>query len=251
MIRALIIEDEPLARRELMRLLEDSSEQVEIVGTADSVESAKTLLLKHSDVDLAFFDIQLSDGLSFELFESIPTQIPIIFTTAFDEYAIRAFRVNSVDYLLKPIDPKMLEAALKKFKELHSSAPEYTQLLAALQRDSQPKYKTRWAVRVGDKIKRYEESEVAYFYADDDSLYLVPFDGPAVIADGHLSEMAELVNPATFFRVSRKFLVQYKAIERIERYGASQYSLELTPHMPERVLVSRSRTKEFLAWLDQ
>lgn len=249
MIKIVIIEDEPHAQRELTRLLEDSSHDISIIGYADSVEEGIQAISNHT-ADLLFMDIQLSDGLSFEIFEEIDVQTPVIFTTAFDEYAIRAFKVNSVDYLLKPVEPEALEAALDKFTNQKMPQIDMHQVLRAFQHTNKS-YKTRWAVKVGDKIKTFQEEDIAYFYADDDALYLVPHDSNAVVIDSTLSHLADKVNPRHFFQISRKILVSYPSIGKVEKYGASQYSVELTPAFPERTLVSRSRTKEFIQWLDQ
>ncbi|NVK27852.1 MAG: response regulator transcription factor [Flavobacteriia bacterium] len=252
MIRTLIIEDEPHAQRELKRLLDDLPVEVKVDGYADSVDEAIELIDNHQ-VDLIFMDIQLSDGLSFDIFQEIEVNTPVIFTTAFDEYAIRAFKVNSVDYLLKPVEPEALEIALKKFEKNKMPSLQMEALMRAFQTQSsiEKKYKSRWAVRVGDKLKTFTSGDIAYFYADDDSLYLVPKSGSAVIIDGSLSQLAEDIDPSDFFQISRKLIVSYPSIQKVERYGTSQYALELLPSFTERVLVSRARTKEFMKWLNQ
>ncbi|KAB2808055.1 LytR/AlgR family response regulator transcription factor [Phaeocystidibacter luteus] len=252
MIRALIIEDEPHAQRELKRLLDDLHVDVKVDGYADSVDEAIELIDNHR-VDLIFMDIQLSDGLSFDIFQEIEVDTPVIFTTAFDEYAIRAFKVNSVDYLLKPVEPEALEAALKKFEKNQVPSLQMEALMKAFQPPpaAEKKFKSRWAVKVGDKIKTFTSEDIAYFYADDDSLYLVPKNGSAVIIDGSLSQLVEETNPNDFFQISRKLVVSYPSIQKVERYGTSQYALELLPSFTERVLVSRARTKAFMKWLNQ
>lgn len=250
MIRAIIIEDEPHAQRELQRLLEELSHSVSVVAIADSVEEGIEVIELHKEVDIIFMDIQLSDGLSFDIFESIDVTSPVIFTTAFDEYAIRAFKVNSVDYLLKPVMPEALQSAVDKF--VHQSQPkvDFEKLIAAFA-PSQTQYRERWAVRVGDKLKRFTKEDIAYFYADDDALYLVPNSGPAVIIEGTLQQSAETLDPKHFFQISRKLIISYPCIQKVEKYGSSQYALEVYPSFPERVLVSRSRMKDFNQWLNQ
>lgn len=251
MIKTLIIEDEPHAQRELQRLLDATSHDISLVGIADSIEEAIPLIQRNSHVDLIFMDIQLSDGLSFDIFEEIEVETPVIFTTAFDEYAIRAFKVNSVDYLLKPVEPEALQLALSKFEKNQVPQLPVKELMKAFQAQNKPSYKSRWAVRVGDKLKTYTADEIAYFYADDDALYLVPHRGAANIVDGTLSSLAERLDPKGFFQISRKLIVSYDCIQKVERYGASQYAIDINPAFPERVLVSRPRSKDFLNWLDQ
>lgn len=254
MIRTLIIEDEPHAQRELKRLLEDSTESFDIVGYADSVDEGIQLIEAHPEVDLIFMDIQLSDGLSFDIFGEIEVNTPVIFTTAFDEYAIRAFKVNSVDYLLKPVEPEQLELAISKFKKNSMPQMPVSELMKAfnaISTASAKEFRTRWAIRVGDKIKTFVAEDIAYFYADDDSLYLVPNHGTAVIMDGTLSELTPQLDPKRFFQINRKIVVAYPSIQKVEKYGASQYALELLPSFTERVLVSRARTKDFIHWLNQ
>lgn len=249
MIRAIIIEDEPLAQRELKRLIDESDVAVTIVAVADSVVSAIDAI-QSNPADLIFMDIQLSDSLSFDIFEEIEIQTPIIFTTAFDEYALRAFKVNSVDYLLKPIDPSELNRALQKYAQRQNQPVNFAALMEAFAPKT-VEYKERWAVKVGDRIKRFTSQDIAYFYADDDALYLVPNHGSAVIIDGTLGELIKLVNPVQFFQISRKFIVSYAGIEKVEKYGTTQYALTLNPAYHETVTVSRNRTKDFLQWLDQ
>ncbi|TNE31099.1 MAG: response regulator transcription factor [Bacteroidetes bacterium] len=250
MIRALIIEDEPHAQRELQRLLEDLSQSVSVVAIADSVEEAIVVIEAHREVDIIFMDIQLSDGLSFDIFERIEVTSPVVFTTAFDEYAIRAFKVNSVDYLLKPVMPEALQAAVDKFVQHSNPKVDFEKLIAAFT-PAKSSYRERWAVRVGEKLKRFTQEDIAYFYADDDALYLVPNTGPAVIIEGTLQQMCETLDPKHFFQISRKLIISYPCIQKVEKYGSSQYALEVHPSFPERVLVSRSRMKDFNQWLNQ
>lgn len=249
MIRAFIIEDEPHAQRELKRLLESAAQEVRIDGIADSVEEG-VRLLSGASADLIFMDIQLSDGLSFDILEELEVKTPIIFTTAYDEYAIRAFKVNSVDYLLKPIEPEALDTALRKFVQNRMPDLDFREVLKAFRPEARS-HKERWAVKVGDKVKRFTQEDIAYFYADDDAVYLVPKDSSAVIIDGTLSALAEQLDPKQFCQISRKLIVSYPSIAKVEKYGSTQYALELSPAFPERVLVSRSRTKDFMQWLDQ
>lgn len=251
MIRALIIEDEPHAQRELERLLEATSHDVQVVGLADSVEEGIELIESARDIDLIFMDIQLSDGLSFDIVKQLEVKTPIIFTTAYDEYAIRAFKVNSIDYLLKPVEPEELESALTKFQETSTSRLPLDKLLKAFEGSQEKSYKSRWVAKVGDKIKTYTAEEVAYFFAEDDHVYLVPQNGSPVIIDGSLGQMSENLNPKHFFQISRKFIISYTAIKRVQKYGASQYAIELNPNYGETILVSRGRTKDFIQWLDQ
>jgi len=177
-MKILIIEDEPHAQYELQRLLAETGKDIEVLSCIDSVEDAVDYINKTPDIDLMFFDIQLSDGLSFEIFNHIEVKAPIIFTTAFDEYAIRAFKVNSIDYLLKPVKQDDLNVALEKYEAIHKQQKpegsvfqiEQIQQILAL---NKTKYKSRFLTRMGDQIKHIDIEDVAYFVAEDNEVLLV------------------------------------------------------------------------------
>ncbi len=256
-IKVLIIEDEPLAQSELKRLLISSGYDIHVIDCIDSVEDAVEWIRDNKAPDLMFFDIQLSDGLSFEILKQVKTPSPIIFTTAFDEYAIRAFKVNSIDYLLKPVKQHELNAALDKFRSLHtsSSAPSAGGLqlsqIEKLLELSQPRYKSRFISRIGDVIKHIDIQEVAYFKAEDNEVMLVTHQGKQYFINHTLDQLGNLLDQTNFFRINRSYLVCLSSISKISKYFNSRLKLELNPTTQEPVLISRVKVPEFLNWMDK
>lgn len=250
----LIIEDEPHAQRELMRILSALEPSVGLTAGIESVEDAVEYLQTHDVPDLIFMDIQLSDGLSFEIFDQVKVTSPVIFTTAYDQFALRAFGVYSVDYLLKPVEKEKLRIAIDKYRQYYEpqehSTPMYREIVHALRQKEIP-YKKRMVGKVGQRLRHYRVEDIAYFYAEDDTVFMRDFDGRNSIVDYNLEQLTDMLDPEQFFRISRKIIVSHDCMEKIERYGAGQYMLELKPNFEERVLVSRSRTKDFLQWMDQ
>lgn len=255
-MKVLIIEDEPHAQYELQRLLAETGKNFEVLSCIDSVEDSVEYINTTPDIDLMFFDIQLSDGLSFEIFNHIELKAPIIFTTAYDEYAIRAFKVNSIDYLLKPIKQEDLNAALEKYESLiEQKTPEGSvfqmeqiQQLLAL---NQTKYKSRFLTRLGDQIKHIGIEEVAYFTAEDNEVLLVNNDGDRYFINHSLDHLAGLLNPDSFYRINRSYFVNLSSIKKINKYFNSRLLIELEPKTEEQVLISRARVNDFLNWIDK
>lgn len=249
MIRTLLIEDEPHARRELLRLLKEHPE-VEVVGTVESVEEGLEYLATRTAPDLIISDIQLGDGLSFEIFERHRVTCPVIFTTAYDQYALQAFKVHAVDYLLKPVDPSALASALERFAAINRPLPDYSVLLRAFRGQPVQEYRERISGRLGDKIIHHPVQEVAYFQAGEDAVTMHPFQGPRAVIDLTLDRLEPQLDPRRFFRISRSLVVNINAVGRVEKYGNSQWAIQLTPALHGPVLVARSRSKAFLTWLD-
>lgn len=285
MIRALLVEDEPLAARRLAGLLQKQTVPFEILGPAESVAQAVALLQAGPAPDVLFLDIHLADGLSFELFELVTVTCPVIFTTAYDQYALRAFKVNSVDYLLKPIDADELSAAAAKLqqrlpaavspeigikssvsstKELAENAPapaptlDAATLAALLQQLRQPaptaSYKSQFVVRVGEHLKVVPVEQVAYFFSLEKTTLLQSTDGRKYVVDYSMEQLESLLDPAQFFRLNRAFLAQQAAIHDIIHYTNSRLQTILKPAPPESegpVLVSREKVSVFKNWLDR
>jgi DNA-binding LytR/AlgR family response regulator len=257
LIKVLIVEDEPLAQSELKRLLKASGHDIQVLDCIDSVEDAVEWINENKAPDLMFFDIQLSDGLSFEILKQVSISSPIIFTTAFDEYAIRAFKVNSIDYLLKPVKQQELNAALAKYVNMRSSAsssPEDKLQLSQIEKLfelSKPRYKTRFITRIGDIIKHIDIEEVAYFKAEDNEVLLITNQGKQFFINHTLDQLGDLVDPTNFFRINRTYLVYLKAIGKISKYFNSRLILELKPTTEEPVLISRVKVPQFLNWMDK
>ncbi len=253
-LRCLIVEDEPLARAELRRLLAQIRPDAEIVAEAESIEAACDALEIHKP-DLAFLDIQLADGPSFEIFKRMPVEAGVIFTTAYDAYALEAFRVNSIDYLLKPIEPKLLAEALARYDEratAKAAPPALTaEQLRGLLAADKPAYKARFVVSGGDRIRFMNEAEVCYFRSEHEATLLVTPDGRRHLYPQTLEQLEQVLNPARFFRISRQFIVSIGAIAEIHRHFNGRLKLTLKPApADDEVFVSRQRVPDFLKWID-
>ena len=261
MLRALILEDEPLAASRLAQLLQTQTQvPLQVAATLASVQEAVQYFKEQPLPDVAFFDIQLGDGLSFEVFEQVEVPCPIIFTTAYDAYALRAFKANSIDYLLKPIDQEDLTKALQKLQRLtvSSSTPRQDasfqmlqQALQQLQSPVGPAYKNRFVLKVGEHLRAIPVEEIDFFYSFEKATFLQTTDNRRYALDYTMDQLEQLVNPQQFFRVNRGYLVQWPAIQDIIHYTNSRLKLILRQHAQEEVLVSRERVSTFRAWLDQ
>lgn len=253
----IIIEDEKPAARLLQR-------KVQKLGFAvhqmlHSVEEAINWFTNNQPPDLIFLDIQLSDGLSFEIFEHFdkickPLQSAIIFTTAYDEYALRAFKLNSIDYLLKPIDEDELEVAISKFKNQFQKNSIATLDFEAIKRmlvnPVEKEYKERFSVKVGNQIKVITIDEVECFYSENKGTYLHTSDNRDYIVDSSLEVIESELNPKDFFRVNRKFIVPLKAIKEIQMHTNSRLKLMLPTYKADEVIVARERVNDFKEWID-
>lgn len=250
-----MVEDEPYARKELARLLSGVKQDIQLVGELDSVQSAVNFVESGEQVDLIFLDIQLADGLSFEIFEKTNVNVPVIFTTAYDQFTLKAFKLLSVDYLLKPIDPEQLQTAIDKFEQMFRAenqdlSAEYKEIAREVLKGRVPEYKKRFLGRIGHKVMHMNAGDIAYVMSHEQTTYLVSTDHKIAV-DHSLDHMEELLNPDDFFRISRQMIIHVNSVQRMERYGASQWLLILEPEVKERVLVSRARSAEFIAWIDR
>lgn len=251
-----IIEDEYPAADRLKTLLRKASSEVEILVVLESVASAINWLAQEmGQVDLIFSDIQLSDGLSFEIFESIPVNTPIIFTTAYDEYAIKAFKVKSIDYLLKPVKISEIQASLEKYNSLKKSFIENQfqsqmhSLLNYIKKDSIKTYKNRFLVKSRDQLIPVLTEEIAYFYTLHDLVYIVRANGKRFTIDFKLEQLKELLDPERFYRLNRQIICNLSSIERIHPYFNGRLKLQLNPAFDKDVIVSRERARDFKKWL--
>jgi len=255
-ISVLIIEDEPHAQIEMKRLLANSSHEIHVIDCIDTVEDAINWINNNPEPDIMFFDIQLSDGLSFEIFNHVKTKAPIIFTTAFDEYAIKAFKVNSIDYLLKPVKQHELNSALDKFITLangeQKKEPELKiEQIQKLLEIYKPKYKSRFITRIGDQIVRIGINEIAYFKAEDNVVMLISENNKRYIIDYTIEQLTNLLNPDTFFKANRSYIINISSIKKISKYFNSRMHIELEPKTEDAVLISRIRVPDFLNWIDK
>lgn len=253
-MNVLIFEDEKLASERLIELLKELRPSMEVVGSVKSVEAAVLWLENNDQPDLIISDIQLLDGTSFEIFSQVQVTCPVIFTTAYDQYAIKAFEVNSVDYLLKPIGQNKLEAALVKFEAKVSSGTSAgfdIEQIRSLLGSSTPEYKSRFLVKVGQRIRAIPIEKVAYFFSRDKLTYIVTFENQKYPIDQTLEELEGLINPKDFFRVNRKFVVHFNSVADIHPYFKGRVKLGLSPQIEEEIVVSSEKTPVFKRWLDQ
>lgn len=254
-MKALIIEDELLSRRNLENALARMFDDIEIVGTCDSVVGTVALLREQgAAIDVIFMDVELSDGTCFDIFAQTEIRAKVIITTAYDSYAIRAFEVNSIDYLLKPIDPEALRRAVERCRQaLQQPQPRPVidvEALRAALTEERPHYRQRFMIHVGDKILIINTSDVAYIHAEEKSTCLTTTAGKRYIVDQTLNALAECLDPNRFFRISRGCIVSIGAIGSISRSAGNRMVLTLQPKPDFEVVVSRFRTSEFLDWLE-
>lgn len=251
MLNILIIEDEPLAATRLERLIKEVEPEVRILAVLDSVQQSVDWL-RENEADLIFLDIHLADGNSFSIFEQVQVTTPIIFSTAYDQYAIKAFKVNSVDYLLKPIEKEELELSLKKFHSAKAAPPaiDMAAILKAF-RSQQPEYQKRFLVSAGDKIKSIAVEEVAYFFGRQKFVFLVTPDNRRHIIDYTLGALEELLDPDQFFRINRQFIISFPAITHMSAYSKGRVKIELSPPGEAEAIVSIEKAKRFREWLNR
>jgi DNA-binding LytR/AlgR family response regulator len=252
-MKIIIIEDEQPAFKRLTKLVKAYDAEIEILGHADSIATAITLIKEFPHADLALMDIELADGQSFEIFKQIEVPFPIIFTTAYDEYALKAFKVNSIDYLLKPIEPEELKQAFAKLEKLQQpqNGINIHQLLSSFKQKDAVVYKQRFLVKLGQKLISVPISEIAFFNASDKVVYLYNNENKRFIIDSTLDELEGMLDPLQFYRINRQYLANLNAIDTISTYFNGKLKLHLKPSVEEEVLVSRERATEFKNWLNQ
>jgi len=250
-MKVVIVEDERLAAEKLTDLLVKVEPDIEVLKVLESVEESVNWFSQHSAPDLVFMDIQLEDGISFEIFESVKIHAPVIFTTAFDQYAIRAFKVNSVDYLLKPIVKEELAQALLKFNQLNQGEDELEAKVTKVMEQFSRKYKTRFLIRIGMRFQSVPVSKICTFFVEERSTFLQTIEGKRYDLDYSLDQLQSMVDPEQFFRVNRNFLVNINCIEEIISYSVTRLKLKLENGPAEGVIVSRDKVSEFKRWMDQ
>lgn len=250
-MNVLIIEDEKPAARLLQRKLQKLG--LEAGTMLHSVEESIEWFQNNPHPELIFLDIQLSDGLSFEIFESIPIQSAVIFTTAYDEYALRAFKLNSIDYLLKPIDEDDLETAVNKYRgrqpQAQSLSLDFDQIKRMLANPAEKSYKKRFTVKMGQHLKMINIEDAECFYSENKGTYIHTIDGRDYLLENTLEQLENELDPMKFFRVSRKFIVSINAIKDIVVYTNSRLKIILSTYKDDEVIVSRERVNDFRSWL--
>jgi len=253
-MKVVIIEDEPYAALRLKKLIQDCDNEIEVIAELETVEESVKWFRSNKEPDLIFLDIHLEDDLSFAIFKKVNISCPIIFTTAFDEYAIKAFKLKSIDYLLKPIVHEELAAALKKYEQfsgLHRNSVDL-QSLYNLLTGNEKKYRERFSISVGTKIKMVEVTDIAYFFVMDKGVYLRTNQGNTFNVDFTLDKLEEMLNPASFFRINRKYLINISSIANMVAYSRGRVKLELKPKADEEfeTIVSIDRSSDFKKWLN-
>jgi DNA-binding LytR/AlgR family response regulator len=254
MIKALIIEDEEPAAKRLSKMLVQADMGIEIAGVITSVSEGITWFSENGEPDLLITDINLADGLCFEIFKQVKVTCPVIFTTAFDQYAIDAFKMNSIDYLLKPIKQEDLETALHKFdkffnkKESAAKQPDLSGLLKYFTGNNDS-YKERFVVKYGEHIKAIDVNDIAYFFTKDKVSILATHDGKNFSVDYNMEKLEELLNPKQFFRINRQFIINLKAITEMVSYSKSRVKIKLKPATDLDTIVSAERSSDFKNWL--
>ena len=252
-MRVLIVEDEMMAQKSLIRTLTQNFPDMEIVGTSGSVkDTLEWLKTPDNKADVIFMDVELSDGECFEIFRQHEIKAKVIMTTAYDSYAIKAFEAGSIDYLLKPIDLPALKRAVARCR-MSGGEVDIENLLKAIGSNSTPKkeYKERYIIRFNDRIVPVPTDDIAYVYSEEKTNYLITFSGNKYIIDTSLDVMAEDLDPEKFFRISRGCIISMNAISSIIKQAGSRLRIVSRPEAPFEITVSRSRVDDFLAWLEK
>ncbi|MEI7735655.1 MAG: LytTR family DNA-binding domain-containing protein [Ferruginibacter sp.] len=250
-MKILLIEDEDPAAKRLQKMLQEAIPDAEVSDNIVSVSSGIKWFKENNLPDLIISDIQLSDGLSFEIFKAVEILCPVIFTTAYDQYAIEAFTVNSIDYLLKPIKKEELAAALHKFNKIKpvASAIDIQQLLKSFTNPSQ-EYKKRFVVRYGEHIKTINIEDLAFFYTEDKVNFLTTKEGRRFAIDYNLDSLENMLDPKSFFRINRQYIISIHSIAEMFAYSKSRVLVKLNPAAKHETIVSTERSADFKLWLD-
>ena len=259
-MKVIIIEDEALAARQLKAMVQECDESIEVVTMLDSVEASVAWLQANESPDLLLMDIELVDGQSFEIFNQIEVKSPVIFTTAYNEYAIQAFRVNSIDYLLKPIDEKALQRSLQKFKELKKlygttsdNSLSINELVNAIKQTKLPQteYRERFLLKQGSRLVPIAVEDIAYFYSQERLTFVKTWDERSYVIDYTLDELECILNPSCFFRANRQIILCAKAVDKVHLHFNSRLKLDLKPATVEEVFISRDKSGEFRLWMGE
>jgi two-component system, LytTR family, response regulator LytT len=261
----LILEDEAITAEELRHYVRDIDPTIEVLALIETIEDAVHFLQTHDSPDLIFSDIQLADGLSFAVFEQVPVRCPVIFCTAFDEYAMQAFSANGIDYVLKPFDRKAIAGSLSKFRTLQTAfhgidqrsqptAPPNPDLNEPLQRlidQLQPLRRSRFLVNYKGKYYPVPVGEIAFFYSEHEIIWLYKSSGEKYALNYTLDQLELLLDPALFYRANRQFIIRFEAIREFEPYFNRKLTVKLKPAPPEPVIISKDKAGGFMRWLEQ
>jgi len=246
-IKVWIVEDESAAARRLGKLLLDMEPDIQVLAQLESIDSVLQYQNDHPLPDLIFMDIQLADGPCFEIFRQVDIRQPVIFTTAYDQFAIEAFKVNAVDYLLKPIKVDFLRRAIEKY-QLYKPPPQidYRALAKVMQQESSS---LRFLVRIGQRIRLVDVQDAAYFFTENKVTFVITWDGTRLPLDSTMEKLEELLDRRTFFRINRQFIIHFRSIKEMYAYSKSRVKLELSPATSNDIIVSTERSPHFKKWL--
>ncbi len=248
----LIVENEVPAADKLIEILGKIDRSANILGVCETVEETINRLQEAPLPDLILMDIQLDDGLCFEVFESINVDIPVIFTTAYDEYTLRAFKVNSIDYLVKPVDEASLKSALDKYRKLHAGNDPFRRDFKQLLNEFRNQYKSRFLVKAGERFRSVQVSEITHFHIMERNVFLNDLQGKDYGIDYSLEQLQNMLDPRKFFRINRECIVNINAIETMYNYSSSRLQLTLKNiSKKDELVVSREKVSEFKKWIDR
>jgi DNA-binding LytR/AlgR family response regulator len=251
-MKVIIIEDELRTAKELKSILQDLDNEIDVVDILTSVAGAVSWLRQHPAPDLIFSDIQLGDGLSFEIFKEAQVDAPVIFCTAYDQYAISAFDANGIDYLLKPLEETLVEKSLTKFKRVkaHLAGHTYSGNLDKALTILESRYKQSVLVHYGDKITPVKVSDICYVYASSGAVLLHTAQKHDFVVQYTIDQLEQMLNPDQFFRANRQFIINRNMVENAEHYFNRRLVLKISCEVPEKIIISRLKAGDFLKWLE-
>jgi DNA-binding LytR/AlgR family response regulator len=251
-MKILVIENEKPAADKIVRLLKKIDKSINILGISETVEDAVNSLQVKPEPDLILMDIQLDDGLCFEIFEIINVDIPVIFTTAYDEYTLKAFKVNSIDYLLKPVDEESLKISIAKYRKLYADKDPFRRDFSQLMNEFRNHYKSRFLIRIGEKFRSVKTVEISYFHISERSVFLTDYHGKDSGVDYSLEQLQSILDPGKFFRINRECIVNIEAITLMHSYSSSRLQLILKNNeKSDLFIVSRDKVADFKKWIDK
>jgi DNA-binding LytR/AlgR family response regulator len=251
-MNVLVIENEHPAADKIVRLLKKIDKSIAVIDVIETVEEAINRLQEKPQPDLILMDIQLDDGLCFEIFDTISVDIPVIFTTAYDEYTLKAFKVNSIDYLLKPIDEESLRSAINKYKKLNADKDPFRRDFRQLLHDFRNQYKSRFLIKIGDKFRSVPSGEISHFHINERSVFINDYQGKDYGIDYSLEQLQDMLDPRKFFRINRECIVNIDSITLMYSYSSNRLQLTLkNKEKSDLFIVSRDKVTDFKRWVDR
>ena len=248
----LIVENEKPAAERLIRLLSDIDKSISVLNVIETVEETINRIREAPLPDLILMDIQLDDGICFEIFETVTVDIPVIFTTAYDEYTLKAFKVNSIDYLLKPIEEELLRAAIAKFRKLYTDNDPFKKDFKQLLYEFRNQYKSRFLIKIGEKFRSVPVTEISHFHINEKSVFLTDFQGKDYGVDYSLDQLQTLLDPRKYFRINRECIINIESVSLMHAYSSSRLQLIVRgQEKSDLFVVSRDKVSEFKRWIDR